>query len=34
MLIAIPAVLEESRKPVATEEIPPPEKVMHTAAGR
>ena len=34
MLIAIPAVLEESRKPVATEEIPPQEKVMHTAAGR
>jgi DNA-binding NtrC family response regulator len=35
MLIAIPAVLEESsRKPVATEEIPPQEKVMHTTAGR
>ena len=35
MLISIGIVLEEhSRKPIASEEIPPQQKVMHTAAGR
>ena len=35
MLISIGVVLEEhSRKAVTSEEIPPQEKVMHTAAGR
>lgn len=35
MLTSIGLVLEEnSRKPVAAEDFPRPEKVMHTAAGR
>ena len=35
MLISIRLLLEQNnRKPVAAEEFPRPEKVMHTAAGR